>query len=128
MVFRPIVITVSTDPALSLERHGEPVSIGVACPRGAVQRSDRWSLTDQRGRAVAVQTTPLDRWGDGSVRWLLAEFEADVLPDAPSYYALAPDNAAEPDSAGIVVEHAGEVLRVNTSAAIFDVPRTGAGF
>ena len=133
MVFRPIVITVSTDPALldprgGIERHGEPVSIGVACPRGTVQRSDRWSLTDQRGRAVPVQTTPLDRWGDGSVRWLLAEFAADVVPDAPGYYALAPDNASEPESAAIAIEHAGELLRVNTSAATFDVPRSGAGF
>ena len=129
MAFRPIVLTVSTDPALTpLERHGEPVSIGVTCPRGAVQRSERWSLTDQRGRAVPVQTTTLDRWGDGSVRWLLAEFQADVLPDAPSYYALAPDNADAPASAAVVIEQAGEVLRVNTSAAVFDVPRSGAGF
>jgi hypothetical protein len=133
MAFRPIVLTVATDPALAplrggFERHGEPVSIGVACPRGAVQRSDRWSLTDQRGRPVPVQTTPLDRWGDGSVRWLLAEFQADVLPDAPSYYALAHGNADEPESGALVIEHAGEVLRVNTSAAIFDIPRSGAGF
>ena len=129
MAFRPIVITVSTDPLLGgFERHGEPVSIGVACPRGLVQRSDRWSLTDQRGRPAPVQTTTLDRWGDGSVRWLLAEFQADVLPDAPSYYALAPDSAVEPDGAAIVVDHAGEVLTINTGAAIFEVPRSGPGF
>jgi hypothetical protein len=112
----------------AFERHGEPVSIGVACPRGAVQRCDRWSLTDQRGRPVAVQTTTLDRWGDGSVRWLLADFQADVLPDAPSYYALAPDSAAPPESATITLDHAGDVLRVDTGAAIFDVPRSGAWF
>jgi hypothetical protein len=129
MAFRPIVITVAADPALSpFERHGEPVSIGVACPRGAVQRSDCWGLTDQRGRAVPVQTTTLDRWGDGSVRWLLAEFHADVLPDAPSYYALSPDTSTDLPASAIVIEPAGEVLRVNTSAAIFDLPRSGAGF
>ncbi len=93
MAFRPIVISVTTDPSLpQFERHGEPVSIGVACPRGAVQRAERWALTDQRGRAVPVQTTTLDRWGDGSVRWLLAEFQADVVPHAASFYALAPDD------------------------------------
>jgi hypothetical protein len=134
MAFRPIVLTVANDPAESesrggFERHGEPVTIGVACPRGLVQRSDRWSLTDQRGRAVPVQTTTLDRWGDGSVRWLLAEFQADVLPDAPSFYALAPHNVPEgPESAAMTIEQAGEVLRVNTTAAVFDVPRSGAGF
>jgi hypothetical protein len=133
MAFRPIVITVAADPAPppwpgGFERHGEPVSIGVSCPRGAVQRAERWGLTDQRGRAVAVQTTTLDRWGDGSVRWLLVEFHADVLPDAPSYYALAPDEGAEPPGQAITIEHAGDVLRVNTGAATIDVPRSGPGF
>ena len=129
MPFRPIVITVATDPSLpSFERHGEPVAIGVTCPRGAVNRAERWGLTDQRGRAVPVQTTALDRWSDGSVRWLLVEFQADVLPDAASYYALAPDETAEPDGLAITIEHAGEVLRVNTGAATIDVPRSGAGF
>lgn len=142
MAFRPIVITVTADPARApgrgqgaepaprgaFERHGEPVAIGVSCPRGAVNRAERWALTDQRGRAVRVQTTTLDRWGDGSVRWLLAEFQADVLPSAPSYYALAPDEADEPDGPAITIEHAGEVVRVNTGAAVIDVPRSGAGF
>lgn len=129
MPFRPIVITVATDPsAPPFERHGEPVTIGVACPRGAVSRAERWGLTDQRGRAVPVQTTALDRWADGSVRWLLAEFHADVLPDSPSYYALAPDETPEPESPSITIEHAGEILRVNTGAATIDVPRSGAGF
>ena len=129
MAFRPIVITVATDPLLPpLERHGEPVSIGVACPRGAVSVAERWGLTGQRGRATAVQTTVLDRWSDGSVRWLLAEFQADVLPGVPSYYALAPDEAGEPESASITVEQAGEVVRIDTGAVIVDVPRSSPGF
>jgi hypothetical protein len=129
MAFRPIVITVQTDPAWPpFERHGEPIAVGVACPRGAVNRAERWGLTDQRGRAVPVQTTTLDRWGDGSVRWLLAEFQADVLPDAPAYYALAPDDAPEPDGPSLVIEHDGELVRVDTGAAIVDVPRSGASF
>lgn len=129
MAFRPIVISVHTDPSVPpFERHGEPVSIGVACPRGAVQRADRWALTDQRGRAVPVQTTTLDRWGDGSVRWLLAEFQADVVPHASSCYALAPDDTATDDGPAVAIEHAGEVLRIHTGAATIDVPRSGHGF
>jgi hypothetical protein len=129
MPFRPIVLTVATDPSLPpFERHGEPVSIGVACPRGAVGRAAAWSLTDERGRAVPVQTTPLDRWGDGSVRWLLAEFQADVLPGVPSHYALAPGEPAAPLGSAVAVEHAGEVLRVATGAITVAVPRSGPGF
>ena len=128
MAFRPIVLTVSADPALPpFERHGEPVAIGVACPRGAVTRSTRWALTDQRGRSTPVQTTVLDRWGDGSVRWMLTEFQADIDADAQSFYALSPDDSL-PDPEGLSIEHAGETLRVWTGAAAIDVPRSGSAF
>jgi hypothetical protein len=127
MAFRPIVLTVAADPDQpAFERHGEPVSIGVACPRAAVTRSVRWALTDQRGRHVPVQTTVLDRWGDGSVRWLLAEFQADVADNAPGFYALAPADSAEEPAAPITIEHAGEILRIATGAAVIDVPRNGS--
>lgn len=128
MAFRPIVITVSTDPDLPpFERRGEPIAVGISCPRGSVSRSERWGLTDQRGRPAPVQTTVLDRWGDGSVRWLLAEFQADVDAGTPSFYALAPDAAAD-SAMGISIEHAGETLRVWTGVATIDVPRSGHEF
>jgi hypothetical protein len=129
--FRPIVITVAGDPDLPpFERRGEPVSLGVACPRGAVSRSDHWALTDQRGRTVPVQVqvTTLDRWGDGSVRWMLAEFQADIDTAAPSFYALSPYDAGEAASPAITIEHAGETLRVRTGTAVIDVPRSGPAF
>ena len=75
-----------------------------------------------------MQTTTLDRWGDGSVRWLLVEFQADVVPHAASFYALAPDDTATDDGPAVAIEHAGEVLRVHTGAATIDVPRSGNGF
>lgn len=129
MAFRPIVITVSSDPEVpAFERHGEPVAVGVSCPRGAVARAARWTLTDQRGRSVPVQATVLDRWGDGSVRWLLAEFQADIDVDAQSFYALAPDASDGERGPSIAIEHAGESLRVWTGAATIDVPRTGSAF
>ena len=129
MVFRPIVIKVAADASLPpLERHNEPVSVGVACPRGTVAPGQRWRLTDQRGRAVMVQTTALDRWSDGSLRWLLAEFHADLLPGSASWYALAPDAIEDSEAPLISIEHVGESLRVGTGAATFDVPRSGPGF
>jgi hypothetical protein len=129
MPFRPIVITVAADPAAPpFERRGEPIAIGVACPRGAVAWSARWGMTDQRGRQVAVQTTVLDRWGDGSVRWLLTEFDAEVDVGASSCYALAPEGGPEIVTEGITIEPAGGTLRVSTGAVTIDVSRRGPSF
>lgn len=123
----PISITVSTDPELPpFDRRGEPVTIGVALPRGQVSRSDGWSLTDSAGTDVPVQATTLDRWGDGSVRWQLIEFHATVAAGASTRYSLqagATTGAARRD---VSVERAGEHLLVATGAARFSVPRSGA--
>ena len=128
MTFQPIIITVTADPDFPpADRHGEPIAVGISCPRGSVPRSERWALTDQRGRAVPVQTTVLDRWGDGSVRWMLAEFQADVDTTTPGVYALAPDATADAPT-GITIEQAGESLRVSTGVAAIDVPRSGSAF
>jgi hypothetical protein len=115
------------DPELpAFDRHGEPVTIGVAVPRGQVSRSDGWSLTDASGADVPVQATTLDRWGDGSVRWQLIEFQAAVPAGAAATYALQSGATIPAAERGLSVEHAGENLLVATGAARFSVPRSGA--
>ena len=121
-----IAITVATDPELPpFDRRGEPVTVGVALPRGQVQRGDGWSLQDSSGAEVPVQTTTLDRWGDGSVRWQLVEFQASAAAGTPSVYRLQPGVAATVATGALTVEHAGENLLVATGAARFSVPRSG---
>ena len=84
----PITIKVSTDDRARFERRGEPVAIGVSFPRGEVLSGASWSLIDERGTHVPVQTTVLDRWGDQSIRWMLVEFQADATANGPSHYSL----------------------------------------
>ena len=63
------------------------------------------------------------------MRWMLVEFQADVLPEAPSYYALASDAMPDADEQpSIAIEHAGPVLRVNTGVAVIDVATAQVGF
>lgn len=131
MSARPIPIRVALDPeAPPFERRGEPVAIGVACPRGQMQRGQVWALRAPAGGPVAVQTTPLDRWGDGSVRWLLVEFQADLLPGQSDSYMLVPhaDGVALMPPAPVSVERAGKCITVATGAARFDIARSGASW
>lgn len=110
------------------ERHGEPVSIGVSFPRGAVQRGEAWTLLAPRPRPVAVQTTVLDCWGDGSVRWMLVEFQADAVPGEDSAYTLMPASRPHQADPALSTEQAGDLLAIRTGAAVFAVPRAGSSF
>src|SRR5688572_8252672 len=46
------------------------VSFGVPWPRGAIQKSQAFTLADASGQSLPVQTWPLAYWPDGSLKWI----------------------------------------------------------
>lgn len=57
-------------------RRGEPVTVGLPWPRGAVADEKFFHLIGPDGVSQPLQTRVLDRWPDGSVRWCLFDFLA----------------------------------------------------
>lgn len=57
-------------------RRGEPVTVGLPWPRGAVKDDRCFRLIGPDGTEQVLQTRVLDRWPDGSVRWCLFDFLA----------------------------------------------------
>ena len=93
-------------------------------PRGDVSPDSSWSLVNERGAPVPVQTTVLDRWGDQSIRWMLLEFQAVASANGPSYYSLVSNPIATDGRLTVTPSAAG--LVVNTGRAQFVVPDRGA--
>jgi hypothetical protein len=96
----------------------------VSFPRGEVASGESWSLVDEGGKPVPAQATILDRWGDGSIRWMLVEFRADAAANVAAHYSLRNDLIAigEP----LAVTPSADGLAVNTGTAQFIVPGSGA--
>ena len=72
-MFYKFTLTAKTE----LHRHGEPVTCGVPWPKGILQKESDLRLFDESGNIVTLQTRVLDHWRDGSVRWVLCEWQAD---------------------------------------------------
>jgi hypothetical protein len=70
---------------------------------------------------LVVQARALDRWSDGSVRWALLDFTADVHEDAVWRVVVAPDLQAPQDDRVIRVTEGSDVLMVDTAAAAFAI-------
>src|SRR6185295_12171560 len=68
-------LIVSSQPSPGRARVGEPITVGVPFPRGAVKDAARIALVED-DRAVAVQALPTELWPDGSIRWALLDFQA----------------------------------------------------
>jgi exo-rhamnogalacturonan lyase-like protein len=108
-------------------RASEPVTIGLPLPAGMCGDPARLALVDRRGTACALQTRTLDRWPDGSIRWLLVDFLADVPESTSSRYELIADGAscAVAPQPSIAVTAQRDSTIVETGSARFVIKRGG---
>ncbi len=97
------------------ERTAEPCMISLPFPSGAFREGMGLRIADGE-KELPVQTRVLSRWGDGSVRFLSARFEAD-LPGmrGKTFEASVTDRGTEPEP-GILVTRDEEGLSVDTGA------------
>ena len=74
----------STDVA----RRSAPVRSGVPFPQGVLGFSRTMRLLDSPGSEIALQTRTLGRWPDGTVKWALMDFQADIPASSEAEYTL----------------------------------------
>ena len=72
----------------SAARVGWPVQGGIPLAAGALNESHDVALIEQDGKVIRLQTEPMARWEDGSIKWLLIDFFADVDAGATKDYKL----------------------------------------
>lgn len=120
-------VPVRVDEHAGVARRAAPVSGGIPMPRGALHDAqlDRLQLLDKAGKAVdsLQRGTVLGRWGDGSVRWLLLSFLADVPADGSSAYTLRLAPAGR-QAAGIRLAETAEAITVDTGRLKAVIDRT----
>jgi hypothetical protein len=107
-------------------REREPVTCGLPCPRQWLSDPSRLLLCDAQGAPVPLQTRVLDRWPDGSVRWLLLDWQATVQQSAV-YRLSRTETAVAAGESELRVEHTANATLVETGAARFEI-RVGGPF
>ena len=126
----PIRLTVTSARQVSTDRRvGEPVTWGLPFPRGLLDSAHDLVLADADGRCMPVQTRLLDRWSDGSVRWVLIDSQVG-WSGSPSYCWLTKPTTASQSELGIlpprlsIIEQSGAVM-IDTGAAQFRCDAAG---
>ena len=82
----PIPLTYSHDP----QRHPAhwPVTRGVPMPVGTLRETDGLAVVDPDGERVPARFRVLGRWADGSVKWVLVDFQAKGGSSDTANYSL----------------------------------------
>ncbi|HUU27082.1 MAG TPA: hypothetical protein VM123_04650 [archaeon] len=86
-------------------RRSEPVTVGVNLPRGAVTDLGTLCIFAPGNKALPCQFETTATWPDGSVKWVLADFQADCPARGTAGYSLR-DSGARPQEPSLL-----EVLR-----------------
>ncbi|MBL4711192.1 MAG: hypothetical protein JKX75_01595, partial [Gammaproteobacteria bacterium] len=90
-MFKSIPVEISNRYDFSIESH--PFSIGVPCPEGAILDQTRLRLC-LKGKPEPFYVASLASWPDGSVKWLLLDFQASVAANDKVTLQLDCDIAA----------------------------------
>ncbi len=70
----------------------QPVTVGCPLPKGAIFCGEGLVLRDRRGRVYPAQVEVLQRWTDGSLKWIVVDFIVDSHADGPLEYQLVHDH------------------------------------
>jgi hypothetical protein len=102
-------------------RCDEPVTVGIPLPQGAVYDPAALVLVDPGDHLCPLQAQALTRWCDGSVRWILLDFQASVAANGKAIYQLRRESKSDrglqyPD---LIVQQSAEEIVVNTGRAVF---------
>jgi len=81
-------IPLNMEEAAGVDRRGEPVRCGVPVPRGVLRDAAAVRLTDSSGAERLVQVEPGGFWPDGSYKWILLDFAADLKAGAKDVWQL----------------------------------------
>ncbi|HUT36640.1 MAG TPA: hypothetical protein VNE39_24335 [Planctomycetota bacterium] len=74
------MVKLTVEEPSGVERKGWPVTSGVPFAQGALRDPSAMALYASDGAELPLQTEALARWPDGSVRWLLLDFQVDLAP------------------------------------------------
>ncbi len=108
-----------------------PVRGGVPLPRGAAPSDAVFSLRDEGGAELPVQSEVLATWPDGSVRWVLLDFQSAPPPGGCRQYSLSWSGQAVPPAQPVTIGNGGRSLAtgeyalVATHEGLLDLTRHG---
>jgi len=81
-------IPLHVEEAAGVDRVAEPVRCGVPIPRGVLADAGALRLADENGRERPLQVEPAAYWPDGSHKWVVLDFTADLKPGERKAYTL----------------------------------------
>jgi hypothetical protein len=94
---KPFAVALHVREDAGVARIAEPLASGLPLPQGAVFNPADLRVTSPTGQPVPCQAHQLGlSWPDGSLRWVLVQFQATVAANKDAIYTLMSDPGKPP--------------------------------
>ena len=120
---RDLQVPLAVRESAGVARNGEPISGGVPLPKGMFISDQPFALFTDGGREIACQVRPLVVETDGTLRWILLDFQDDVAAGAVNRYVLRAGKPSVGPSTALKVEDGPEGVTVDTGSVAFTVSK-----
>lgn len=120
---RGIRIATMVAEEVGVARSHEVVRTSVALSRGALWKTDGLCCLDSDGELMPMQARSLERWPDGSIRWLGVHFVTDIPAQSRRRFVItnAGDGAEESPTVVATAVETEDKIRLNSGAVKVDL-------
>lgn len=87
-----------------------PLTTGLDFPKGLLHDGDGLGIRTPNGKSVELQSTPVARWSDGSVKWTLLDFVAPEVSQKSSSWSVVRTEEASTRVTDPTATFAGETM------------------
>ena len=115
-------VSVSVEETAGATRANWPIAVNLPLPLGAVRDASSLVLAGRAG-PLPTQATVLQKWPDGSLRWVGLDGLISMRAHSRTTLKVATGKGVTPKKRLQVVESGSEV-KVDTGAVLFSVPKT----
>lgn len=129
VVAAPLRVKLSLKENAAENRLAEPVTSGIPLPRGVIFPDKNTGqlplkLVDKEGKTVPAQFNVTAPWPDGSVRWVLLDFQASIQSKKQQEYYLEQTDSPQTPPSSLKVQDENGKITVDTGAITFTVNKT----
>ncbi|MBI5788371.1 MAG: hypothetical protein HZA78_05905 [Candidatus Schekmanbacteria bacterium] len=112
-----------------VNRYNEPITSGVPLPEGRIfinkdNKEIPLRLVDDKGQVIPAQFTPQAVWPDGSLRWVLLDFQASLEENTQRDYYLEQTQFPNYPKTNLQIRDDKDNITVATGAIQFIVNKT----
>ncbi len=119
---RALDVPITVEDPISAERACEVVSGGIPMPEGRYKDAAAFRLLDGEAE-VPVQVSPIVKYPDGSLHWVLVSFPVKLAPNEKRTYALKEGPSKAVPANPVEVSEDGSRIKVSNGLVSFTIDR-----